>query len=303
MKRLKSLFILLLLSTLMASAQQITGVIVDEATGDSIPLASIRYKGHGKSYVSDNGGRFTIEKHDGWYATFSAVGYHDLKLLIGTNSPNHMRITLKPDTKSLSGVTVKSKRKRYKRKENPAVALMRRVIAAKKRTDIENHDFFQYAKYQKLTLAVNDISPKELERKGTKKTNWMVNQVEACPYNNKLIMPVMVDETISRQIYRKDPHSEKTIIVGQHMDGVNKFIQTGEVMGTVMKDVFSNVNIYDDQIRLLQARFTSPIGKDAIQFYRYYIVDTVKGSATRVSICSSCPTTSRTSDSPANCGL
>ena len=151
-----------------------------------------------------------------------------------------MRITLKPDTKSLSGVTVKSKRKRYKRKENPAVALMRRVIAAKKRTDIENHDFFQYAKYQKLTLAVNDISPKELERKGTKKTNWMVNQVEACPYNNKLIMPVMVDETISRQIYRKDPHSEKTIIVGQHMDGVNKFIQTGEVMGTVMKDVFSN---------------------------------------------------------------
>lgn len=81
---------------------------------------------------------------------------------------------------------------------------MRRVIAAKKRTDIENHDFFQYAKYQKLTLAVNDISPKELERKGTKKTNWMVNQVEACPYNNKLIMPVMVDETISRQIYRKD---------------------------------------------------------------------------------------------------
>ena len=45
MKRLKSLFILLLLSTLMASAQQITGVIVDEATGDSIPLASIRYKG------------------------------------------------------------------------------------------------------------------------------------------------------------------------------------------------------------------------------------------------------------------
>ncbi|MDY4779115.1 MAG: DUF5686 family protein [Prevotella pectinovora] len=276
MKRLKSLFILLLLSTLMASAQQITGVIVDEATGDSIPLASIRYKGHGKSYVSDNGGRFTIEKHDGWYATFSAVGYQDLKLLIGTNSPNHMRITLKPDTKSLSGVTVKSKRRRYKRKENPAVALMRRVIAAKKRTDIENHDFFQYAKYQKLTLAVNDISPKELERKGTKKTNWMVNQVEACPYNNKLIMPVMVDETISRQIYRKDPHSEKTIIVGQHMDGVNKFIQTGEVMGTVMKDVFSNVNIYDDQIRLLQARFTSPIGKDAIQFYRYYIVDTVK---------------------------
>ena len=49
MKRLKSLFILLLLSTLMASAQQLTGVIVDETTGDSIHLASIRNKGHGRS--------------------------------------------------------------------------------------------------------------------------------------------------------------------------------------------------------------------------------------------------------------
>ena len=42
-----------------------------------------------------------------------------------------------------------------------------------------------------------------------------------------------------------------------------------------MKDVFTDVNIYDDQIRMLQYPFTSPIGKDAIGFYRYYIEDTL----------------------------
>jgi len=36
------------------------------------------------------------------------------------------------------------------------------------------------------------------------------------------------------------------------------------------------VNLYDDQIRLVQYPFTSPIGKDAIAFYRFYIEDTVK---------------------------
>ncbi len=35
------------------------------------------------------------------------------------------------------------------------------------------------------------------------------------------------------------------------------------------------MNIYDDQVRLLQYPFTSPIGKGAISFYRYYIEDTV----------------------------
>lgn len=276
MKRLKTIFILLLLATLTVGAQQITGVIVDEATGDSIPLASVQYKGHGKSYVSDNGGRFTIDRRNGWYATFSAVGYQTLKLLIGSNTPSHLRITLKADTRSLSGVTIKAKKMKYSRKENPAVELMRRVIAAKKRNDISNHDFYQYAKYQKMTVAFNDITAKDLETNRFKKSQWMLNQVEACPYNNKMIMPIIVDETLSRQIYRKDPHSEKTIVIGQHTDGVNKFLQTGELLNTVIKDVFTNVDIYDDQIRLLETRFTSPIGKDAIQFYRFYIVDTVK---------------------------
>lgn len=38
---------------------------------------------------------------------------------------------------------------------------------------------------------------------------------------------------------------------------------------------FTNVNIYDDEIRLLQRRFTSPIAKEGINFYKYYLMDTL----------------------------
>lgn len=276
MTRLKAIFILLLIATLKVGAQQITGVVADDATGDSIPAVSIRYKGQDRSYVSNVDGTFAITRHNGRYVTFSAVGYHSLRILISDNTPQQMRITLKADTKNLSGVTVKAKKGKYRRKENPAVALMRRVIAAKKRTDIANHDFYQYNKYQKMTVAINDITAKDLESKRFTRSKWMLNQVESCVYNNKMILPLLVDETLSKHIYRKDPHTEKTIIEGQKTEGVNQFLQSGELIGTVMKDVFSNIDIYDDQIRLLQTRFTSPIGKDAIQFYRFYIVDTVK---------------------------
>lgn len=114
-----------------------------------------------------------------------------------------MRITLKTDTKQLKGVTVKSKRSKYSRKNNPAVELMKRVIAAKKRTDLANHDYYQFNKYQKITLAINDIKPSELENEKLKNKKWLLNQIETCPYNNKLILPLSVDETVTRNLYRK----------------------------------------------------------------------------------------------------
>ncbi len=271
----KTLILLLLMFPLMINAQKITGVVIDAETGDSIPYPSVQYK-KGNLAISGNGsGHFSIERRNGSYLTFSAVGYQTLQILIDTNTPSNMRITLKTDTKSLQNVTIKGKRNRYSRKDNPAVELMKRVVAAKKTTDLSNHDYYQYNKYQKLTLALNDINPTDLENEKFKRKKWVLNQIETCPYNNKLILPFSVDETVTRYIYRKKPKTEKSIVMGQNATGVNDLIETGDMINTIMKDVFTDVDLYDDQIRLLQYPFTSPIGKDAVAFYRYYIVDTV----------------------------
>lgn len=273
---MKNILILLLLILVQAAgAQTITGVVVEESTGDTIPFPSVQYK---KEKIATSGnayGRFSIKRLNGEKLTFSAVGYQELTILIGPNTPSEMKITLKTDTKQLKGVTVKTKRSKYSRKNNPAVELMKRVIAAKKRTDLANHDYYQFNKYQKITFAINDIKPTELENEKLKKKKWLINQIETCPYNNKLILPLSVDETVTRDIYRKDPKTEKSIIMGQSSSGVNDLIETGDILNNVLKDVFTDVDLYDDQIRLLQYPFTSPIGKDAISFYRFYIVDTV----------------------------
>lgn len=269
------LILLLLIQAQAAGAQTITGVVVEESTGDTIPFPSVQYK---KEKIATSGnayGRFSIKRLNGEKLTFSAVGYQELTILIGPNTPSEMKITLKTDTKQLKGVTVKTKRSKYSRKNNPAVELMKRVIAAKKRTDLANHDYYQFNKYQKITFAINDIKPTELENEKLKKKKWLINQIETCPYNNKLILPLSVDETVTRNIYRKDPKTEKSIIMGQSSSGVNDLIETGDILNNVLKDVFTDVDLYDDQIRLLQYPFTSPIGKDAISFYRFYIVDTV----------------------------
>ena len=270
-------YIVLLLSVFMTMpimAQKLTGVIVDDDDGECIPYASAVYRGNHVMVSSNGEGEFSIDRHNGWKLTFSAVGYQPLTVEISANTKSPMRIALKPEKTQLQNVTVRGRRNRYSRKDNPAVELMRRVIAAKKKTNLNNHDFYQYNKYQKLTLAFNDLSPQDLENGIFGKKQWALDQMELCPYNNKLILPVSVDETVTRKIYRKDPKSEKDIIMGQNTSGLNDLFETGDILNTVLKDVFTDVDLYDNQMRLLQYPFTSPIADNAISFYRYYIEDT-----------------------------
>lgn len=271
------LLIISVLLTLTAGlyAQRITGVVTDAATKDTIFYPSATYRGHHVAVSGNAMGEYSIERHNGWQLTFSAVGYKPRTVTISAKTPARLDIRLQPDTKQLKEVVVSSRRGKYSRKNNPAVELMRRVIAAKKRTDLANHPYYQYMKYQKLTTAVNDISQNDIDSGFISKRRWLIDQVETSPYTGKLILPISVDETVTQHLYRKDPKSEKDIIQGQSSTGVNQLFQTGDILTTTVKDVFTDVDIYDDQVRLLQYPFTSPIGKDAISFYRYYIEDTV----------------------------
>ena len=273
MKRLFIVFCLSIVAFVSINAQ-ITGEIVDK-DGYAIPYASAMYKGHHIATASDMNGAFTIERHEGWTLTISSVGFRSQTIKVDASTPSHLKVVLKEDSKSLNEVIVKSKRARYSRKDNPAVALMRRVIAAKSKTHLDNHDYYQFNKYQKITLSMNDLQPKDLETGMFKKSSWLLDQIETSPYNNKLILPLSVDETVTQHVYRKNPKTEREIVMGQKTEGINKVIQTGEILNTLLKDIFTDVDIYDDYVRLLQYPFTSPIGKTAISFYRYYIQDTV----------------------------
>ncbi|TFH81222.1 carboxypeptidase-like regulatory domain-containing protein [Segatella hominis] len=263
-----------MVSTLQLMAQQkITGRVIDE-DGFAVSYASVQYRGHKIAVSSDSQGKFSIEKHPGWVLTVSALSYKSQTISVNEKM-DFIEVKLKDDSHKLNEVVVKTKRSKYSRKDNPAVELMRRVIAAKKKTDLSNHDYYQYDKYQKITLALNDLKKEQLEGKFFSKRQYLLDQVETSPYNGKLTLPVSIDETVSQHIYRKDPKTEKDIIKGQQSNGIGQVIQTGEILNTALKDAFTDVDIYDDYVRLLQYPFPSPIGRTGISFYHYYIEDTV----------------------------
>lgn len=261
----------------MASGQELHVFVMEAQSGDSIPFANAVYRGiKGAAATAGTNGEITLERKEGETLDISAVGYKLRRIKIDKDTPDTINVKLITDTRKLEEVVVRAKRKRkYSRKDNPAVELMKRVIEAKKRTNLENHDYYQYDKYQKVTMGLNNITPEDLENKKFKDSPWLLNQVEVCRFNNKLILPFSIDETVTQHVYRKEPRDEKDIVLGQTTKGISKLLQTGQAMNTVAKDLFRDIDLYDDQIDLLQKRFPSPIGSTAISFYHFYIDDTL----------------------------
>ena len=273
-RKLFATLALLLMFTINVMGQKIIGVIIDSSTGDSLSLAGVTYKDRKVSAIADLDGVFSIARINGATLTFSCMGFKEENVNITKATPSRLTIKLKPDTKNLQEVVVKAEKRRYVRKNNPAVELMKRVIDAKQATKLENHDFYTYNKYQKLSMALNDFKVKEPDSTDVGKVKFS-QQAELSPYTGKMVVPISLDETVTQRVYRKDPQSEKDIIKGEQSSGLNQLFATGDMLNTTLKEVFQDVDIYDNYVRLLKMPFLSPIGEGATAFYRYYIVDTV----------------------------
>jgi len=258
------------------AAQLITGVVTDKEFGDPMPGTRVYFADDKRTMVvSDVNGRYKIAARRG-KLVFSIIGYDQQVIEIKAAKTQKIDVKLQESTESLNEVVITRERKKYNRKENPAVEMMRKVIAAKKGSDLYNREYFSFQKYEKMTLALNEFTEKVFEDDHFKHFPFLKDHVETCPETGKLILPLTVEEKVSRQIYRQNPKTEKTVVVGQHNEGVTDLINTGDIINNMLADCFQDIDIYKEDVRLLQFPFISPIStKRAISFYRFYIADTL----------------------------
>ncbi len=249
----------------MVAKAQFYGTIIDASTNEPIPFAAAKYEGTSIGSPTDMDGCFKLPM-DKKYTKIevTCLGYKPVIVTVNhAHTEIHSTIKLYPDDFLLGEVVVKKQKINYKRKNNPAVELMRKVIANKKLSDIRLKDFYHYDKYEKHTFSYNDVEKSSL--------------AEVCPETGKLIIPIMVDETVSEENYRRSPRASKTVIKAKRNDGFQNMLSSGQMLTDFVKDIFTDVDIYKDNVRVLQHPFISPIStSEAIGFYHYYIQDTIK---------------------------
>lgn len=272
MLRRLSLLLCGLFVLLSAVAQSITGVVTDAKTREPLPFVNVVI-GKAKHTMTDANGRYRLPFSAGELRV-SSVGYETQRVKV--TKPGQMNFQLKSTGDQLKEAKVTGRKQKYSRKNNPAVELMKKVIAAKKLHDLKERDYYTINKYSKITLAFNDVTDKVFEEGKFKNFPFLKDHVEVCNETGKLILPLTVDETVTQHLYRRDPRTEKSIIIGERHEGIDDLFATGDIIDNMLKDCFTEVNIYEDNVRLLQYPFKSPISEHgAINFYRYFIIDTL----------------------------
>lgn len=185
--------------------------------------------------------------------------------------------------RDLAEVTVKPRHRRYRRKGNPAVEIMRKVIAAKADHDLSHNDFVRYNKYQRITYAYNKISTRAKDSLALFQKPLLKRQIEYCPQTGKYILPFGYTETATQHLWRRNPKLERNYVLATHSEGLTDMFVEGDMVNTVLKSVFTDVNIYDDVITLFERKFTSPLSsRAAISFFQFFILDTCEVNRERV---------------------
>ena len=274
-------YILLTLLCVLSPLQvlsQIKGKVVDAETGEPVPYANVYYQKQKTIGTNTSlNGRYTLQSPPASDTiVFSFVGYKTHKLYVERGARKTINVTLEDLGKELDEVLVKPKKQRYRRKNNPAVELMEKVIAAKENHDLKQNEFYRYDKYQRITFGFNNITQEFVDSGFLRHYPTLVKQVEFCPQTQTRILPMTYNETASEHIFRKNPETSRDFIRGTHSEGITDLLRTGEIGTVMLQRFFTDVNIYDNSINLLERYFTSPLSStSAISFYQYFIMDTV----------------------------
>lgn len=267
--------------TFLSHAQSFTsasGIVKDSITGEPLPFVSVYFDGSTIGAMTDDNGTFTLQNNQGYTKLAAASLGYDTKFIDlkpGKKNDN-LEALLKPTAFEISEVVVKPKREKYTRKDNPAVELIKKVIAHKNDNRIEAKPEYQTEVYEKLSLSLDNFNPNLDKNKFLKKFKFIKNYLDTSEFNGKPILTVSVRENLSDFYYRKSPKAEKTIVRAKRMQGIDKTLDDGGGITSNLEEIFKSINIFDNNIPILLNRFVSPLSSTlATTYYHYYIMDTL----------------------------
>lgn len=179
------------------------------------------------------------------------------------------------EARQLQELLVTPRKEKYSTKNNPAVELIQSIRSNQKKGDPRNQDNYSYDQYDKITLGLLDISEEDLNKNPELKT-----YLDTTSYGQRQMLKVLLNEKASTILYSDAGKNKKTVGRGGSSYGVSEMFDTGNVE-VVLNDLLREINIYDNDITILNNKFPSPLSVNGNLHYHYFITDTLEVEGTR----------------------
>jgi hypothetical protein len=253
----------------------VNGFVKDASTLQPLSFVSVYFE-DGKGVLTGRDGSYSIDIKSarGKKLTFSYVGYKKVVKPIIPGKEQQINVNLEPG-KELAEIVIKTrKRGKYRNRNNPAVQLIDLVIENKNKNRITSYDFVQYQQYEKLALSLVNKSEKLMKSRILKNYKFVLENVDTTTIEGKSLLPIYISEKLSARYLKKDPEKNKTVVLAEKKVNYGSFLDN-EGINQYMNRLYADINIYENNITILNAQFLSPIADGGPTFYRYFIRDTV----------------------------
>lgn len=243
MKKLLFLCLAFIVSSLSAQAN-LSGIIINEETREPLAFVNIIINNNTKTgVITDIDGMFTIKQNEKINTiTYSYLGFETKTLQISGH--NYLRISLSPKEDQLEEVILST--------QNPALAIIEKVIAKREENNPNNIKSFQYTSYNKTIfdfVATN------------KETDSVMNSVFKGGH-------LTVMESVTQKKFIAPNLSEETVIGNKVSGFKNPYFAT---LATDMQPF----SFYDENIKLLEIPFLNPISDGALKKYEFRLTETL----------------------------
>lgn len=231
-------------------SQNISGRILDAETKEPLAFANFIFNNNQKFYTSsDIDGRFGFSSTQELSTlTVTYIGYETQ--IVKLQKDRNITIYLKSSADALDEVVIKPG-------ENPANAIIRKVIANKEKNNPENIPTFKYTSYNKVVY--------DMKTDGATKTDSLNKKMKG-----KLLKdsPLFMMESVSERKFIAPDISEE-VVIGTKVSGFQN-----PSFASLATDL-QPFSFYKDNIKLFDIQYLNPISKGSLKKYRFKIEDTL----------------------------
>lgn len=252
--------------------------VIDSISKKRIPFVAILIEENKRGQLTDENGRadlYVKVNADSMTLVCSVIGYGKKSVTIKADTPKVI-IELPPEGIKIEEVTVRGKKKKYSKKNNPAVEFVNRIRNGADLTDPRvRHENYNYNRYERITLGANKFNVENYD-KGffANKFRFLAEHVDTSVVTGSPILIISVKEKASEIHFRKEPKTEKEIVTAIKRTGLDD-ITDQESVQVFLEDILREIDLYQNDINILQNRFVSPLSRIAPDFYKFFLTDTV----------------------------
>ncbi|MCH8534672.1 MAG: DUF5686 and carboxypeptidase regulatory-like domain-containing protein [Flavobacteriaceae bacterium] len=265
MKKFFSLSFALLFTHLLCAQQTIEGTVVNKETKEPLAFANITYNQQSKKgVISDIDGKFLLQSKDSVTSIeINYLGFESLQVYAPFEEP--LLLALEASEEMLEDVIV------YKG-ENPALAIIQKVIDNKDLNNPEKMGGFTYTSYNKTTFDFNKNAEKKRDSLAQAFQTEMAEAGEdfqdTLSINERIIKnlgfyPFMMESVSEKKFLPPSYASEK--VVATKVTGIkNPYF-------AVLATEIQPFGFYEEFIPLLDMNFLNPIANGSLKRYDFQL--------------------------------